>query len=181
MNKSEIKLVEKTLKLLNKKSWNKITYNEVIKGFSNSSIKIKNKNDLLKKVNSYVDYTLKIKMKNLEKSTQKDMIFEVIMARFDILQKYRKSFINIYNFFKSNPHNSLLISKAFLESMILISNLADLKIKGIRGRIMIKGLFVIYICTFLIWKQDNTKELEKTMTYLDKYLEYAEKLMNNIL
>ena len=48
MNKSEIKLVEKTLKLLNKKSWNKITYNEVIKGFSNSSIKIKNKNDLLK-------------------------------------------------------------------------------------------------------------------------------------
>jgi len=77
--------------------------------------------------------------------------------------------------------NPILAFVAFLESIILISNLADLKIKGIRGKIVIKALFLIYICTFFVWKQDNTKELEKTMTFLDKYLEHVEKLMNNFL
>ena len=42
---------------------------------------------------------------------------------------------------------------------------------------IIKGLFIIYIATFLVWIKDETKSLEKTMTSLDKNLDQAEKFI----
>ena len=47
--------------------------------------------------------------------------------------------------------------------------------------IKIKGIFLIYIATFFVWKDDNTKSIEKTMTSLDKYIDNAESLTKNIL
>ena len=57
---------------------------------------INTKNDLLKNLNRYVDSILLEKTKYLENSTTKDMLFEVLMMRFDILQQNRISFIKIY-------------------------------------------------------------------------------------
>ena len=181
MNKKQIKLAEKTLNLLSKKSWNFISVNEVLKGYKNLPKAINNKNDLLRNINRYVDHLLKIETKSLDYSTQKDMLFEVIMLRFDILQKYRKSFIKIYDSFKSNPQKSLIFIPSFLESMLLSADIAKINSNGLKGRMIIKGLFIIYIATFFVWKDDNTKSIEKTMTSLDKYIDNAESLTKNIL
>ena len=146
MNKENINIALKTLKLFKKKSWGEIRLEEIIKNSKKNSKSIKTKNDLLKNINRYVDYLLKKETSFLEKSSSRDMLFEVIMARFDVLQKYRNSFIKLFKSFKSNPQKSIMLIPSFLESMFLTASLANIEIKGIKGSLTIKGIFIILYC-----------------------------------
>ena len=171
----EIIIAEKTLKILKKKSWHKLSIDEIIKNNNKKNIKIKSKTDLLKNINRYVDYLLINEMKSLENSSTKDMLFEVLMTRFDILQKNRKSFVEIYKGFKKNPQNFIKLMPSFLESMIVTAELSKFNVNGLKGAIRLKGLIIVYFVTFFNWLSDKTPSLEKTMTELDKNLDQAEK------
>ena len=96
----EKKIACKTLNILKKKSFNSISLNEILNGNRNKKINIKSKFDLLKNINDYVDHQLITEMNSLEISSSKDMLFEVLMARFDILELNRKSFLEIYKYIK---------------------------------------------------------------------------------
>ena len=176
MNKNDIFLAKKTLNLLKSKNWQEIKL-EDYKSSSKKKLK-KSKNDLLKNINFYIDFLLKKEIVALEESSTKDMLFEVMMTRFDIIQKYRKSFLSLFNSFKFKPQKIIILLAPFLESMILMASLADIRIKGLNGQLIIKGIFIIYIATFYVWLNDDSESLEKTMTALDNYLEKAIKLWN---
>tara|TARA_B100000700_G_C15002435_1_gene836935 strand:- start:615 stop:1163 length:549 start_codon:yes stop_codon:yes gene_type:complete len=180
MNKSDILIAKKTLLLLEKKSWENIKLNDLKTNYKKSLKTFKSKNDLLKNLNRYIDYCLNIEIKSIETSSPKDMLFEVIMARFDILQKNRKSFVMLYDYFKLKPQKLLFLLPSFLESMLITASLAKINIKGINGSITIKGIFVIYIATFFKWVDDTSNSLEKTMTVLDQYLTYVLKIKKYI-
>ena len=173
MTDKEKRIAQQTLKILTKKSWKLITFEEILK--TNKDVDIKSKIDLLKNINRYVDDALIIQMKKLEISSTKDMLFEVLMARFDILQKNRKSFLEIYKGFKKSPHYFVKLLPSFLESMIITAELAKYNVNGLRGSIKLKGLMIVYFVTFFQWLDDKTTSLEKTMTHLDKNLDQAEK------
>ena len=181
MNKENINIALKTLKLLKKKSWSEIRLEEITRNSKKHKQSIKTKNDLLRNINRYVDYLLKKETSSIEKSSTKDMLFEVIMARFDVLQKYRNSFLTLFESFKSKPQKSIILLPSFLESMFLTASLANIEIKGIKGSLTIKGIFIIYIATYLEWMNDTSKSLEKTMTTLDQYLNKASKILNFII
>ena len=171
----ERKIAEITLKKLTNKSWSKLSLDDVLVKNIKKKKYINTKNDLLKNLNRYVDSILIEQTKNLENSTTKDMLFEVLMMRFDILQENRLSYINIYNALKKSPKNILNLFPSFLESMIVTAELADFNVNGLKGSIRLKGLFIIYLITFYAWVEDNTLSLEKTMNALDKNLDQAEK------
>ena len=181
MNKENINIALKTLKLLKKKSWGEIRLEEIIRNSKKHKKTIKTKNDLLRNINRYVDYLLKKETSSIEKSSTKDMLFEVIMARFDVLQKYRNSFLALFDSYKLKPQKSIILIPSFLESMFLTASLANIEIKGIKGSLTIKGIFIIYIATYLEWMNDTSKSLEKTMTTLDQYLNKASKILNFII
>ena len=180
MNKKNINIALKTLRFLKKKSWSEIKLEEIINSSKKRKQSIKTKNDLLKNINRYVDYLLKKKTSSIENSSTKDMLFEIIMTRFDVLQKYRNSFLALSKSLKSKPQKSIILIPSFLESMFLIASLANIEIKGIKGSLTIKGIFIIYIATSLEWMNDTSKSLEKTMTTLDQYLNKASKILNFI-
>ena len=92
----EKKIAKDTLKKLYKQSWDKLTLDDVLDKKVKKQKIINTKNDLLKNINRYVDNSLIEKTKNIESSSTKDMLFEVLMARFDILQENRISFIKIF-------------------------------------------------------------------------------------
>ena len=175
MTEAEKKIAEKTLKFLSKQSWNQTALNKILKK-NNTNTYIKSKIDLLKNINRYVDYLLIIEMKSLEISSNKDMLFEVLMARFDILQQNRKSFIEIYKDFKKFPQVFIKLLPSFLESMIITAELSKFNVNGLKGSIRLKGLMIVYFATFFQWLDDKSSSLEKTMTALDKNLDQAEKL-----
>ena len=176
----EKKIAEHTLKKLHKKSWNTLTLDDVIEKKNKKQKFIKSKTDLLRNLNRYVDMILIDKTKNIENSSTKDMLFEVLMARFDILQENRISFIKIFEALKKSPNKLLNLLPSFLESMIVTAELAKFNVNGLKGSIRLKGLFFVYFATFYSWIDDKTLSLEKTMTALDKNLDQAEKFSKYI-
>ena len=172
----EKKIAQYTLNILMKKSWNKFSLEQVLKNVKVKKTYIKTKFDLLKLISKYVDYLLINKMKSLENSSTKDMLFEVLMARFDILELNRKAFLEIYRILRKNPQQFIKSLPIFLESMIITAELSKYKVNGLKGTIRLKGLMLIYFVTFFQWVDDKESSLEKTMTALDKNLDQAEKL-----
>ncbi|MDC0057655.1 hypothetical protein OAJ21_00490 [Pelagibacteraceae bacterium] len=171
----EKKIAERTLKKLHIKSWNKLTIDDVLEKNTKKQNIFNTKNDLLKNLIRYVDNILVEKTKYIENSSTKDMIFEVVMARFDILQQNRVCFIKIFQELKKSPKKILKLLPSFLESMIVTAELAKFDVNGLRGSIRLKGLFIVYFTTFYSWVDDKTSSLEKTMNALDKNLDNAEK------
>tara|TARA_B100000579_G_scaffold399463_1_gene380428 strand:+ start:92 stop:637 length:546 start_codon:yes stop_codon:yes gene_type:complete len=171
----EKKIAQQTLDILKKKSWSNFSIDQVLKNTKNKRNYIKSKFELLKLINRYVDDILIKKMRSLENSSTKDMLFEVIMARFDILEKNRKSFLEIYKFLKKNPQYFIKLIPSFLESMIISAELSKYNVNGLKGTIKLKGLMIVYFFTFFQWINDKSSSLEKTMTALDKNLDQAEK------
>ena len=172
----EKKIAQQTLSILKKKSWNTFSLEQVLKSVKVKKTNIKTKFDLLKLISKYVDYLLINNTKSLENSSTKDMLFEVLMARFDILEENRKAFLEIYKILKKNPQQLIKLLPTFLESMIITAELSKYKVNGLKGSIRLKGLMLIYVITFFQWVDDKEPSLEKTMTALDKNLDQAEKL-----
>ena len=184
MNKQLIKLAETTLLILEKRSWHSIkideVYNKININKKNLQNKIDNKRDLLRNINHYFDFKLHNITDSIDQSTRKDMIFEIIMMRFDILQIYRKPIIKIFEFFKKKPQELVFLLPSLIESMILMTGLAKIPIVGIKGNLKVQGLLAIYFLSFLVWSKDNSESLEKTMTSLDSHLDRAGKLLSII-
>ncbi len=174
MLKNKIILAKNTLKLIEKKPWSKVVPETDL---SISAYKdINSKIDLLKNINKFFDYELR-KIHSLEDSSSKDRLFEVLMARFDILNTYRKPVKNLFTNFRSNPHQFLPLVPSFIETIILMSTLAGINVNGPKGAINIKSIFIIYILSAFTWVEDENESLEKTMMVLDKYISKADEII----
>ena len=182
MNKDLIKLVEMTMTILEKKNWDDFNIEELTKKMKKKNIKniVSTKDDLLNHISRFFDYKMIKQIKQIEQTNKKDMIFEIMMTRFDILQIYRKQIIKIFNFLKAKPHKFIFLLPSFIESMIEIAKIAKIPINGIKANIKIKGLLILYFATFLTWLKDPTKTLEKTMNALDDNLDKAGKILDII-
>jgi len=174
MQKNKIDIAKKTLKELEDISLKKISIKKILNGEKN--IKFSNKNDLLININRYFDYLLKKNLINIENSSSKDMLFEVYMARLDILNLHRKSILNIIENLYTQPKLVITLLPSIVESIIVIATLSNIDVNGLKGVAKIKVLFILYLFIIFSWRGDESTSLEKTMTTLDKYLNNIEKI-----
>ena len=174
MNQNKISLAKKTLKYLEKKKLRDINLKNFL---SNSKVPdINSKIDLVLNINDFFDFLLKKNLINVEESSHRDMLFEIMMARYDILNEYRIPVKSIINHIISRPQDVIKIIPKSVESKILIATLANININGIQGAIKIKIIFVLYYITLFTWYNDENESLEKTMSVLDNYLNNIEKI-----
>ena len=182
MKKLRDKIATETLKFLLFNKFESISIDKISKRLKINKKKIsnliKNEQDLLKNINRYFDDQILESSKLIDKSSSKDMIFEILMTRFDLLNQHRKSITRIFNVFIKQPQKFLFLLPSFIESMILMSNCSHIKTEGIIGNFKIKGLLIIYFSTFLTWIKDESNSLDKTMTALDNYLVRAENFLS---
>ena len=164
MKKFRDKVAIATLKHILVNKWESISIDEISKKSKINKKKIssliKNKHDLLININKYFDDKILESSKLLDKSTSKDMIFEILMMRFDLLNQHRKSIVRIFNVFIKKPQEFILLLPSFIASMILMSNISHILNDGIIGNFKIKGLLIIYFSTFLIWIKDESNSLD---------------------
>ena len=175
------KIAQLSLKLLVLQKWESISIDMICKKLKlNKKIiskNIQNKDDLLENINKYFDDFILVEIKLLEKSTPRDMIFEIFMLRFDLLNCYRNSILKIFKVFKKSPNNFILLLPSFITSIELIAKSSNIKTENIIGNMKLKILLIIYFSTFLTWGKDESSSLDKTMTVLDNYLERAENVL----
>jgi len=181
MKTLEAVIAKQTLNLLKTNEWDSISIDRICKKLKLSkkkiSSQIKNKNDLIKNINKYFDDFMIVNTKLIEKSTPRDMIFEIFMLRFDLLNRYRSSIIKIFKVFKKNPKYFIIFLPSLISSIEMMAKLSNIQTKGLAGIIKLKGLIVIFFSTFLAWIKDDSHSLDKTMTVLDKYLTQAENIL----
>ena len=174
MQKNKIDIAKKTLKELENISLKKISIKKILNGEKN--IKFSNVNDLLININRYFDYLLKKNLINIENSSSKDMLFEVYMARLDILNLHRKSVLNIIENLFTQPKLLIILLPSIVQSIIVIATISNIDVNGLKGIAKIKVLFILYLFIIFSWRNDKSASLEKTMTTLDKYLNNIEKI-----
>lgn len=181
MKNDNIIISEKVLKLLKKSDFQDITLGIVLK-----NLNLKNKKKylmnqdkyiLLKYINEYFDYRIRLIKNEIERSSKRDMVFEIIMMRFDLLNENKVAVTKLFKILKKNPKRFIFLLPSFIYSMSLMLKIVGIQTKGVSGRIKLKGLLVVYFSTFLTWVKDKSLSLDKTMTMLDKNLNRAESIL----
>jgi len=124
-----------------------------------------------------------ILLKKIEKETRKaikgnltdnwrDNLFDIIMTRMEIANKYKKEYIQINKALKREPQAACGFARELFNTMHNILFMA----KAPDRYIHIASLTILYLTVVNVFLKDNEKDLNKTMAALDKNLGYFEEL-----
>ena len=178
-------LINSSFKLIEKSGWKsfsfqKLSYTEKIsineiKKFFKSEINILN--EFSKMINIKVEKNFDYK--ELGNTSVKDNLFELIMLRLEFMQPYRNALKNILSTFKSDPLLAKSVAKDVMNSLDFYLELTNAFSNSFLDIFKKKSIFLIYSYIFTIWLEDNSEELSKTMSELDKLLTFSEKIAIN--
>ena len=106
----------------------------------------------------------------------KDNLFELIMLRLEYMQPYRNALKSIKSSFKSDPLVAKSVAKNVMNSLDFYLELTNAFNDSFLDIFKKKSIFLIYSYIFMIWLEDDSDELSKTMSELDKLLTFSEKI-----
>ncbi len=180
---TEHKLINNAFKKIEKFGWDdfniekfskdeKIPLEKVNFFFSTKTI-------LLKKFSKMIDHKveLNLSIQDINSSTIKDNLFELIMLRFEEMQIYKNSLKMIIRSTKDKPILLTQISKNIFNTLDFYLEVARGYDKSILDVFKKNILFLIYSYCFNVWLNDSSRDLSKTMSELDRLLSLAEKFL----
>lgn len=179
-NLSKFKIIEESFLFIEKNSWERFSIEKfaTLNKYKIMEVKnfIDNKNQLLFEFSKMIDDKVEenIDTDEFENSNIKDNIFELIMMRFDVMTPFKGGLKKIINEIK-NPIILKKISHNIMESMDFYLEFSNAYDDSIFDIIKKKSLFLIYSYCFKVWLEDDSEELSKTMSELDRLLNYSEK------
>ena len=109
-----------------------------------------------------------------ESLTVRDKLFELIMARFDVIEDNRDGVLSILNSMKLDPKTVLYSLPHLCRSMAWVLEGVGENTSGIKGTAKIIGLTGVYLKTLRAWINEESADMSKTMASLDKGLAQAE-------
>ncbi|MFA5040264.1 MAG: TetR/AcrR family transcriptional regulator [Bdellovibrionales bacterium] len=105
----------------------------------------------------------------------RDVLFDHIMARFEVMQKDRKAILSINEAMLQDASLAYIMVCATRENIEAIID-ATSNESSLRPILIVK-LFAVFGWTFAAWVKDDTRDMSKTMAALDKALRMEEKIM----
>ncbi|WP_203414335.1 ubiquinone biosynthesis protein COQ9 [Entomobacter blattae] len=105
-----------------------------------------------------------------DETTPREKLFDLLMSRFDVLQRYRPGIKALMYTLPFNPCLSLWSGAHIALSMKWMAEAAQIDTSGLKGHTFVKGLIAVWFYTLRIWAQDKTDDLSKTMAALDSAL-----------
>ena len=113
-----------------------------------------------------------------EEQLPRDRLFDVVMGRFDVLQANKEAVRAILRDSVCDPVSVLCAGPGFVGSMGWMLEAAGIPRSGCFGRLKAKGLAVLYLTVLRAWLDDDSEDLARTMSTLDKQLRRADSLMS---
>ena len=130
------------------------------------------KNDIIAALLRAVDdEVLKRAAKRAEGQEKRDLLFDVIMTRFDVLGPHKVALRSIY---ASGPADFALAGP-FLSSQHWMLEAAGIGASGPRGALRAQGAAFMFARVLSVWIDDEEKGLDRTMAALDRGLSSAER------
>ena len=183
---TENKYIKKGFDLINDIGWEefsleKLSTKEKIP-INDLKVFFKCKNSIVDKFSRMIDKNIesKLRIEDFKDSSKKDILFELIMMRFDEMESFKGSLVKILDVSKNKPLLISIITKNVMNTMDFFLELSN-SYNNYAFDILKKNfLFFIYSITFKTWLSDNTEDLSKTMAELDKLLSTAENLQQKV-
>ncbi|MFL2781659.1 MAG: hypothetical protein ACJZ9G_05490 [Rhodospirillales bacterium] len=183
------KIVDALFILTPTMSWKDITMEKIAKVVKLNKMDLNkyftSKISILIAYNNSLDQAIFVEFKKESENTlvnSRDQIFDIIMAKFDILNSKKDGIRHIFK--KTFPVELVANPKSYLnlvKSMKLVLNLAGIKTNTPMGCIRVNILSGIFINSFISWLSDDSPDMSKTMASLDKGLRQAEALQSIVV
>lgn len=112
--------------------------------------------------------------------SKRDRLFDVLMDRFDAMNDARDahiSFIKSYGWNNCEKKNDL---KLYFSSLEKYARISGLETKGLFGPVRVLALGVAYAWVLSVWMRDETSDISRTMSALDRALGRLEWLSDYI-
>jgi len=122
----------------------------------------------------------KLRIQDFKDSSKKDILFELIMMRFDEMEEFKSSLAKVLDASKNKPLLISIITKNVMNTMDFFLELSNSYNNYAFDVLKKNFLFIIYSITFKTWLSDNTNDLSKTMAELDKLLSTAENFQQKV-
>ena len=179
-------LIDSSFKIIEDEGWDNFTLKKLSekKNLDINSINqlLRSKKNLLKEFSKMIDFKVEkeFSFEDLHDSSTKDNLFELIMLRLEYMQPYKAALKSIIFSIKKQPGMLKSVSNNVLDSLDFYLELTKAYDKSFFDLFKKKSILLIYSYIFKIWLDDNTEELSKTMSELDKLLTFSERLANNL-
>ena len=102
---------------------------------------------------------------------RRDLLFDAIMTRFDLLAPYKRALKSIY----AAEAYGLPLAGKHLASRYWMLQAAGIAADGASGALRVAGLAVTYASVFRVWLEDDDPGLARTMAALDRRLRRGER------
>lgn len=110
----------------------------------------------------------------------RDALFDILMERFDILNDDRAAAVSILNALCLDPKELVIAFPQLGRSMAWMLDAAGIDTGGMKGAARVAGMGIIYLAVLRVWKDDDSRDMSKTMAALDRYLDRGESIINTI-
>lgn len=107
--------------------------------------------------------------------TPRDLLFDALMRRIDLLQPHRAGILRLGREMRSNPALALALAPVLAGSMAWMLEAARLGACGPAGLLRTKGLVTVWLATLHAWERDDSMDLGPTMAALDRALDKADR------
>ena len=175
-------LVKSSFNIIEKSGWKsfslqKLSYAEKIP-INEIKIFFKSEITILDEFSKMIDIKVEksFDYEELTNTSVKDNLFELIMLRVEYMQPYRNALKSIKSSFKSDPLVAKSVAKNVMNSLDFYLELTNAFNDSFLDIFKKKSIFLIYSYIFMIWLEDDSSELSKTMSELDKLLTFSEKI-----
>jgi ubiquinone biosynthesis protein COQ9 len=106
----------------------------------------------------------------------RDRLFDLLMRRFDVMQRHRAGVKAVLRFLPTHPPAALLLACATRRSMRWMLHAAGVGATGPRGALQVRGLVAVWLWGVRAWERDESEDLSATMAAVDAALKRAEQV-----
>lgn len=105
--------------------------------------------------------------------TPRELLFDMLMRRFDALQQHRDGVLALLHALPSDPAHAALLYGANLRSMKWMLDGAGVPSTGLAGLLRVHGLLALWLNAVRAWERDDSPDLPATMAAVDRGLDRA--------
>ncbi|MGH1377547.1 MAG: TetR family transcriptional regulator [Alphaproteobacteria bacterium] len=178
------KILDSALTLAVEQGWEYTTLRDIAEhaGISASELydSIDDKNDILVVLGRKIDKEIigNVDTSDGDELNSRDLLFDIMMDRYEALNQYREGLVSILETFKYDPKQAVISMPHLCKSMGWMLEVSGVETAGIKGALKVVGLTGVYIKVLKVWAHDESDDLSKTMSALDKSLDRAEQAAN---
>lgn len=175
---SRDRIILAALHVAAKKPWHEVTLDQVAKAGKVSLAATReafpNMAAIPPAVVAYIDVQTAANASGVDdESTPRDHLFEILMARFDIMQSHRHGLLAIAEACRQSPSLGLTVLRQQWTAMQTMLRIAGLEPDAAQTT----GLLAIYHHVLRCWMRDSSADMAKTMATLDRSLTRAETII----